>query len=127
MAEPREGEIRIDLTTKELVNICWLAHFGFKNMIKDESYYAFNDARDAEEATHAIEKIERHRPEDYRDPDDRYAQAINRHLAFRDGAITDLLASDCTGATFANADSAPDSPASRPAWRWYCGHGQEIC
>jgi hypothetical protein len=78
-ANPREGEIRIDLTTQELIDICWLSHYGFKQMIwgKDTSF-TFKDEKEAEEATYAIGKLERRFPESHGDLDDPYAQAFHR-------------------------------------------------
>jgi hypothetical protein len=64
-----------------LVNIGWLAHYGFEHMMwGTDTSFTFNDAKDAEEATHAIRKLERHLPEEYRHPDDPHAQAVNRQF-----------------------------------------------
>jgi hypothetical protein len=76
---PSDGEIRVDLTLKELRNLCWLAHFGFENMMwQTDGSFTFSDQKDANEATRAIEALERCTPDADRDPSDPYALAFNR-------------------------------------------------
>jgi hypothetical protein len=83
--DPRDGEIRVDLTSKELVNIHWLAHYGFENMIwNKDGPFTFKDENDAERATHAIERLETNMPKQYRDEDDPYAQSFNRQTMIWD-------------------------------------------
>jgi hypothetical protein len=77
--DPRESEIRVDLPLKELMNIRWLAHFGFENMVgNQDGPFTFKDEKDAEEATHAIERLEFYIPKERRDPSDPYALSFNR-------------------------------------------------
>jgi hypothetical protein len=76
--DPRVGEIRVDLTERDVVNLAILSHLGFRQMIDSGDAYNFKDEKDAEQASEAIRKLERLMPEEYRDPSDPYAQAFNR-------------------------------------------------
>lgn len=85
---PRDGEIRIDLTAREIVNLSFLAHLGFEKMITGyagmSGDISFNDEADAEQATEAIRKLERNRPKEMRDESDPYAMAFNRQTMIWD-------------------------------------------
>ena len=80
--EPRSEQIHIVLPTKELLNLTWLAHFGFENMIPKYSPFSahhFLKEEEAQAATGAIERLERAVPKQYRDPEEPYALAESRH------------------------------------------------
>lgn len=87
-ADPREGETRIDLTSREIVNLSFLAHLGFEKMIVGRGGafgdISFNDEADAEQATNAIGKLERYKPKEMRDPTDPYILAFNRQTMIWD-------------------------------------------
>jgi hypothetical protein len=86
-SDPRKGEIRIDLTEQELLNIHWLAHYGFENMMPNYAplrQHHFSSEEDAERATHAVETLERAVPKKHRDPSDPYALAFNRQTMIWD-------------------------------------------
>ena len=74
---PRGDDIRLDLTGAEVVNIAFLAHLGFEQMLFTKELQ-FNDEADAEKASAAIRKVERVRPAGTFDESDPYAQATNR-------------------------------------------------
>jgi hypothetical protein len=85
-ADPRNGDIRIDLSTKELLNIGWCAHFGFENMMPKYNpggLHRFKNEDDAYAAAYAIERLERSIPREYRDESDPYALAFNRQTMIR--------------------------------------------
>jgi hypothetical protein len=82
--DPRDGEVRIDLTAKELRNIRFMAHYGFENMmVKGDLLIEFENEQDANAATEAIVKLE-HKIS--RNPDDKepYALAFNRQTMIWD-------------------------------------------
>lgn len=87
-ADPRDGETRVDLTAREIVNLSFLAHLGFERMIIGyagmSGDISFNDEADAERATEAIRKLERNRPKEMRDESDPYAMAFNRQAMIWD-------------------------------------------
>jgi hypothetical protein len=58
---PAEGKIRIDLTLNELLQLSWLAHLGFQNMMPNYrgfEIHRFSGEEDAQEGAIAIGKIE---------------------------------------------------------------------
>jgi hypothetical protein len=76
---PKSGEVRVDLAIEDLMEIRRLADFGFENMIWNrDSPFTFKDEKEAEAATHAIERFEFHIPKERRDPSDPYAHSFNR-------------------------------------------------
>jgi hypothetical protein len=83
ITDPKDGDMRIDLSLKELMNIHRLAHFGFENMMWDKEF-TFRDKKDAEEATHAIERLERRLPKQQRNPNDPRALSFNRQTMIWD-------------------------------------------
>jgi hypothetical protein len=93
-ANPPRGRDSDRPDDQELVNISWLSHYAFKQMIwgKDTAF-TFKDEKDAEEATYAIGKFERRFPESHRDLDDPYAQGVQPPVldlgavALREGAV----------------------------------------
>jgi hypothetical protein len=72
-SEPMSGNIRVDLSEREVLNLAFLADMGFERMIG-----RFADEQDAERASQAIEQLERHKPKDTVDQSDPYAQSFNR-------------------------------------------------
>ncbi|QOZ66406.1 hypothetical protein [Bradyrhizobium arachidis] len=76
LMDARDGETRIDLKRQEILDIAYMAHLGFEQMISDPE--GFKDEDDAERASSAIRKIERHKPADTVDESDPYAMAFNR-------------------------------------------------
>jgi hypothetical protein len=58
---PAEGKIRVDLTLNELLQLSWLAHLGFQNMMPNYrgfEIHRFSGEEDAREGATAIGKIE---------------------------------------------------------------------
>ncbi len=84
--EPRDGSVRVDFTTKELHDIWWLAHIGFQRATapNERSPYGYARKEDAEAGQHAIERLEREMPKDWRDPNDPYAHSFNRQTMIWD-------------------------------------------
>jgi hypothetical protein len=72
-SQPTGGDIRVDLSEREVLNLAFLAHMGFERMIGE-----FADEQDAERASQAIEQLERRKPKDAVDQSDPYAQSFNR-------------------------------------------------
>jgi hypothetical protein len=65
------------------MNIHRLAHFGFENMMRDKEF-TFRDKKDAEEATHAIGRLEHRLPKQQHDPNDPRALSFNRQTMIWD-------------------------------------------
>jgi hypothetical protein len=67
---PAEGKIRVDLSLNELLQLSWLAHLGFQNMMPNYrgfEIHRFSGEEDAQEGAKAVSKIEyaipaKHRP-----------------------------------------------------------------
>ncbi len=76
--DPQKGEIRIDLTGKQLADVRLLAHFGFEHTLFDRSAELFSTQEQADAGARAIERLERLLPSEYRDESEPYALAINR-------------------------------------------------
>ena len=77
----REGEVRIDFTTKELADLSWMAHYGFENMMPNYMSipkHRFENEENALAAARAIDKLEGYLPKEFRDPGEPYAIAGNR-------------------------------------------------
>jgi hypothetical protein len=73
----------VDLSLKDLVTLRLLAHDGFEHRVWDkEGTFAFKSKEEAEEATHAIGRLEFRIPKSLRpDPDDPYAWSFNRQTS----------------------------------------------
>lgn len=59
--EPAPGKIRVDLSLNELLQLSWLAHLGFQNMMpnfRGFEIHRFSGAPDAEEGSMAIGRLE---------------------------------------------------------------------
>jgi hypothetical protein len=67
---PGEGKIRVDLSINELLQLSWLANFGFQHMMPNYrafEIHRFSGEEDAQEGAKAVGKIEsvipaKHRP-----------------------------------------------------------------
>jgi len=92
---PVSGKIRIDLSISELMQIRWLAHFGFEHTMwntsdpegtkpRPHADIVFKAEPDAQRATEAIDTLERRIPKGERDPNEPYALAINRQQMIRE-------------------------------------------
>jgi hypothetical protein len=58
---PANGKIRVDLSSKELMRLSWLAHLGFQHMMpnyRSIEIHRFTGEEDALESTLAVGKIE---------------------------------------------------------------------
>jgi hypothetical protein len=58
---PAEGKIRVDLSLNELLQLSWLAHLGFQNMMPNYrgfEIHRFSHGEDAREAAKAVSRIE---------------------------------------------------------------------
>jgi hypothetical protein len=58
---PAEGKIRVDLSLNELLQLSWLAHLGFQNMMPNYrcfEIHRFSHGEDAQEAAKAVSRIE---------------------------------------------------------------------
>jgi hypothetical protein len=58
---PAEGKIRVDLSLNELLQLSWLAHLGFQNMMpnyRSFEIHRFSGAEDAQEGATAVGRIE---------------------------------------------------------------------
>jgi hypothetical protein len=75
--KPEDGEIRIDLSVEELMNVRLLAHRGFEDCMIDRDG-GFENVQQAEKAPSAIEKVEFHIPRKMRQDDDPHALSFNR-------------------------------------------------
>jgi hypothetical protein len=76
--QPRKGELRVDLTVQELLDLNFAAHVGFERRMEPGDYLAFREKKEAQRVTDAIERFERNVPKEYRDPDEPYALSFNR-------------------------------------------------
>ena len=92
---PIIGKIRVDLSISELMQIRWLAHFGFEHTMwntwdpegtkpRSHTHIVFNDRLDAQTATEAIDTLESRIPKGQRDSDEPYALALNRQQMIRE-------------------------------------------
>src|SRR3984885_11400584 len=58
---PAEGKFRVDLSLNELLQLSWLAHLGFQNMMpnyRNFEIHRFSHGEDAQEAAKAVSRIE---------------------------------------------------------------------
>jgi hypothetical protein len=84
-ARPQKDEVLVDLSPSELMNLRWLAHFGFENMMRrKDGPFIFKNEKEAVAATHAIERLEFHIQKQERDQSDPYALSFNRQTMIWD-------------------------------------------
>jgi hypothetical protein len=93
---PAEGKIRVDLSLNELLQLSWLAHLGFQNMMPNYrgfEIHRFGGEEDAQEGAIAVGKIEGAIPAKERPFTDLSAQLKNRQKLIRDWwqAVPDRL------------------------------------
>jgi hypothetical protein len=92
---PINGKVRIDLSISELMQIRWLAHFGFEHTMwntwdpegakpRPHTDVSFKTRTDAQRATEAIDLLEQRIPKDRRDSGEPYALALNRQQMIRE-------------------------------------------
>jgi hypothetical protein len=80
-AAPKEGKIFVELSLNELMQLTWLAHLGFKNMMPNHrglEIHRFSGKDDAEEGARAVERLEVAVPEAHRPFDDPLTQSKTR-------------------------------------------------
>ncbi len=79
-ARPPGNEIRIDLPLRELLNIRWLAHAGFKLMMrnKEGDKFCFLNETDAQESNFALDRMEWSLSQAHKDPTPPHALALSR-------------------------------------------------
>ena len=78
---PAEGNIRVDFSLTELLQLSWLAHLGFQNMMPNYrgfEIHRFSGAEDAHQGAKAVSKIECAIPEKDRPFGDLTAQLKQR-------------------------------------------------
>jgi hypothetical protein len=78
---PAEGKIRVDLSLNELLQLSWLAHLGFQNMMPNYrgfEVHRFSGEEDAQEGAKAVSRIESSIPATKRPFGDLAAQIKNR-------------------------------------------------
>jgi hypothetical protein len=89
------GKIRVDLSISELMQIRWLAHFGFEHTMwntgdpegakpRSHTHTVFKDRLDAQRATEAIDMLESRIPKGRGDSDEPYALSLNRQQMIRE-------------------------------------------
>jgi hypothetical protein len=84
---PAEGKIRVDFSINELLQLSWLAHFGFQHMMpnfRGFGIHRFSGHDDAEEGAIAVAKIERAIPANSRPFAD-----LSEQLKYRQKLISD--------------------------------------
>jgi hypothetical protein len=92
---PISGKIRVDLSISELMQIRWLAHFGFEHTMwntwdpegekpRPHTDIVFKNETDAQKATEAIDLLEQRIPKEKRDAGAPYALALNRQQMIRE-------------------------------------------
>ena len=76
----KTGHLQVELTLRELLTVRWLAHAGFKLMMrnKDGDKFTFRDEKDAQESTFAIDRLEWSIPDENKDPKAPYALGLCR-------------------------------------------------
>ena len=76
----KSDEIRIDLAPRDLLLVRWLAHAGFKLMMRNEAggKFCFRDETDAQESNFALDRLERRLSQAHKDPTAPYALALTR-------------------------------------------------
>jgi hypothetical protein len=58
---PADGKIRVDLSVNEILQLSWLAHLGFQNMMPNYrgfEIHRFSGEEDAQEGAMAVGRIE---------------------------------------------------------------------
>jgi len=84
---PAEGKFRVDLSLNELLQLSWLAHLGFQNMMPNHrgfEIHRFSGEEDAKEAAMAVGKIESVIPAKARPFTDLSVQLMTRQKLIRD-------------------------------------------
>jgi hypothetical protein len=84
---PAEGKIRLDLSLNELLQLSWLAHLGFQNMMPNYrgfEIHRFSGETDAQDGAIAVGKIESAIPAKDRPFGDLSAQLKKRQKLIRD-------------------------------------------
>jgi hypothetical protein len=92
---PINGKVRVDLSVSELMQIRWLAHFGFEHTMwntwdpegakpRPHADVVFKNRTDAQRATEAIDLLEHRIPKERRDSGEPYALALNRQQMIRE-------------------------------------------
>jgi hypothetical protein len=84
---PAEGRIRVDLSLNELLQLSWLAHLGFQNMMPNYrgfEIHRFSGAEDAQEGAMAVGRIEAAIPAKVRPFADPLVQLTSRQKLVRD-------------------------------------------
>ena len=92
---PINGRVRVDLSINELMQIRWLAHFGFEHTMwntwdpdgakpRPHVDVVFKNRTDAQRATEAIDLLEHRIPKERRDSGEPYALALNRQQMIRE-------------------------------------------
>jgi hypothetical protein len=84
---PAEGKTRVDLSLNELLQLSWLAHLGFQNMMPNYrgfEIHRFSGEQDAQEGAIAVGKIESAIPAKERPFTDLSAQLNGRQKLIRD-------------------------------------------
>ena len=76
----KTGQVELTLSLRELLTVRWLAHAGFKLMMKNKpgDKFSFSDEKDAQESTFAVDKIEWSIPDEHKDPKAPYALGLCR-------------------------------------------------
>jgi hypothetical protein len=77
---PLNNEIRIDLSLRDLLTIRWLAHAGFRLMMRNEAgdKFSFLDETDAQESNFALDRLEWRLSQEHMDPTAPHALALSR-------------------------------------------------
>jgi hypothetical protein len=93
---PAEGKIRVDLSLNELLQLSWLAHLGFQQMMPNYcgfEIHRFSGEEDAQEGATAVARIEGAIPAKQRPIADLSVQFKNRQKLIRDWwqAVPDRL------------------------------------
>jgi len=92
---PINGKVRLDLSISELMQIRWLAHFGFEHTMwntwdpegakpRPHADVVFKNQTDAQRATEAIDLLEQRIPKERRASGEPYALALNRQQMIRE-------------------------------------------
>jgi hypothetical protein len=84
---PSEGKIRVDLSLNELLQLSWLAHLGFQNMMPNYrgfEIHRFSGEEDAQEGAMAVGRIEAAIPAKVRPFADPLVQLTSRQKLVRD-------------------------------------------
>ena len=79
-ALPLNNEIRMDLSLRDLLTVRWLAHAGFKLMMRNKvgGKFCFRDETDAQESNFALDRLEWRLGQEHADPTAPHALALGR-------------------------------------------------